>query len=184
MKKNWILIVLSVIIVLAIVFFVVQDNSMAIALQSKGFDPSSVCYIQKPFSDNGKEHAVLQSTADDGALSLIRTEKNGLGFWTVMTVKTDLHYVGLSWVEIADVSARTDFQMESDGRREWHYVCCGNDAMGNIELSNELLPDNTTVSIRQTGNEYTIHLISFNNEGFGDFSLRQILIDNGFIDMS
>lgn len=180
MKGKWIFVVFALVVVLLAVFFILQANSMTLALRSNDLK-TDACYIEQPYMDDGICYAILQTYTDDGTLALVQAKKNVIGFWTVSKVMTNQKYVSLTWLKVHDASQRTDYKLESDGRHEWHYVCCGNDATGIIELSNQMLPENTTVSIRQTGQEYTVHIISFDNAGLGDFSLRQILLDNGFV---
>lgn len=187
--KQRTLIILCILILssLLITFFILQANSLTIALSSSNIESDNLREVVELDTLMGDKYfKVIQSTSKDGALALVQLEKNWLGFWEVIKVntpKTDAGqtYASTAWVKGAGTQRYTATDVP-EFSYEWHYVYCGNDAMKWISFAEGTLPDNITVNVQQLGEFYIIHTVSFADPAdLGGFSIPGYLKENGFI---
>ena len=173
-------------LILLTLFFILQANSLTIALKQADLNTGTVTYIEELDSDNGTLYKVLKTTSDTGALALVRMYRSNLGFWKVEDIELSnsekgYDFVSLAWMKHASIR-RFSFQDTPDFEREWHYVYCGNNAIKEIEPLAEFLPRNVTVNVQQAGESYLIHIITYANpDETGTIDMYTILKQNGFV---
>ena len=189
MKSRTIITILCIVFIffLLMTFFILQANSLSIALSSSNITYDNPRQIVELDTLTGeKDFKVLQSTTKDGELALVQLERNWLGFWEVINVNTPKNdagqtYVSTAWVKGAGTQRYTATDIP-EFVYEWHHVYCGNDALKRIHFSEGSLPQNITVNIQQIGEFYIIHTISFADPSeLGSFSIPTYLKENGFI---
>ena len=158
------------------------DGGFAAALEAAGLN-GYVDHIEELDLDQGREFRVFQGTTKEGKPALARAEKNELGLWEIVTLKTLTREKGcieISWVKAAGERrySRWDDPVQE---KEWHYVYYGNDAVKAIELHPEQMPQNAAVSIQQDGATYRIHVVIYGAGGFLMF-VREALEANGCVE--
>lgn len=174
MKNNkTILICAGTIILLLLAFFLIRFNSLNISLLYNKLDLSSVHYIEKKTTTEEETYCVLQTTTTTGDWALVYASMNALGFWKITDLSTGCDFATLEWSQAAGVS-RYDYKENPVFERQWNYVCCGSDAVGNIKIAEDKLPPNSTVQIRQTGSIYIIQIINFSEDGLADIDIHSM----------
>ena len=164
-------IVLSTILVLVIVFAALYLNSYSIALQSAGFDLEKTVLIDMGLtgSDKTEYRVVAEYPASENAKVAYLSKEPGFSFWKVdytvdTPLQTDTGMLELYWSAAAGGRTFTALT-SSDGQFEYHELYHGNNATKQISIPQDLLPENTAVSIQQTGSEYLIHFIWYGEMG-------------------
>lgn len=176
----------SVLLVLAIVLAILRTYSFSTAVRFANLDPNSISYVEELGMDNnGDEFCVFQTQTTSGNLALAYATRDKLGFWHIDRIKEasmTQKYTALGWVESAGIR-RFSYLETPVFEDEWHFVYCGDDAVGNIKLLPEQLPPNSTVNIQQTGENYLIHMIIFSSQAFDveTLDLRAFLKQNGCV---
>ena len=184
MKNKKAVICIIVLCFVLISTFILAALSENIALAYAGVDTKK---MMQPIIELGVmddvPYKVLRATTNNDEPVILRLTKK-LGFWQIdrlEKVRKGQTYAAHGWAITAG------FQKNSDEDRylfnkEWHYVCTGNDAQKQIEIPNELIPENTTINIQQSGEFYLIHVVSFGDpEHFQQLNIPAYLKENGFI---
>lgn len=178
------IVIIAVIVLLIAALGALWFNSYSIVLWRNGFHNASVSIIDAGLDANGDEYRVVQGNDIDLNVRLAYMTKGIMGTWKVWYVEdtpsAETGMVRISWTMPAGfqrfrVGDDTTFEYES------HLVYCGDNANKKIEIPAELLPPNVTVSIQQGGTSYTLHFITFGDEGFNDLDVYDLLKKSGCI---
>ena len=188
MRNNRGLIISAIVLVVVILFFLFQWQSLSIAMKREGA-LVSVMSTQFEFESNGLKHRVMISTTKDGEDFIALAQRNKLGFWKILQYSHTRRNAGNAVASIIwiDNHCFQSFQptdigsaLQRDSSTEHHYVYHGTTAKALIEFPPEQIPDNMTVGITQAQGYYVIHVISY--EANLRFNVEQLLVDTGVID--
>ena len=116
---------------------------------------------------NGKEYAVVVGGTQDEVGKILYLSKGFAGFWTVemTSQKADeaTGMVELYWNEIYG----TKFHISSapmKAQYDCHLMVSGNNAIAEITIPKDYLPEGVTVGVQQWGSRYVLHLMSYNGD--------------------
>lgn len=157
------------------------------ALQKAGISAEDVFYIHAgAFDSDGNHYKLVQSTMlDTGLPVIVKVMQNPDATWTVndkeCVSSSREGYASLSWFEDGGSRSFTGAANPSYNMRQTHMVYYGDNAKALVQLTQEQIPGNVTVSIQQNRNEYWIYVFSANAKSI-DLPLMQYLRDNGCID--
>jgi len=180
MKKTYI--ILLVLIFAVMCFFVLQTHSFSLGLVRVGLNPGDVETIEHSYDSVMKEFKVIKSSSKQHEIVLALVTKNSMGFWNVKkTSKATPARPNL--VEIASMrnagAKRFTHTENAIFENEWHYAYYGTNADKLIEFLPRQIPDNVTVNIRQAGQKFWIHLISFSEpDVISNINIEALLKEN------
>lgn len=166
MKKPYI--ILSVLIFAVIGFFVLRFYSFSLGLVRAGLNPHDVEVIEHSHDRVINEFKVIKTSSEKHEIVLALVAKDSMGFWRVKDVNeaTSIrpNLVEIAWTRsvgtiITRIFTPTDNPIFVED--EWHYAYYGTNAIKLIEFLPRQIPYNITVNIRQAGQKFWIHLISF-----------------------
>lgn len=169
----------GIILLLLLAFFLIQHSSLKLSLLFHKLDTSSVHYIEKKVTTEEETYCVVQTKTTSGDWALVYAKLTPLGFWTITNIQSGRDFSALEWSQPAGVR-RYDYKENPVFERKWNYVCCGSDAVGNIQIPDDQLPPNATVQIRQTGSVYLIRIIYFSEDPFSEIDIHTVIssVDN------
>ncbi|WP_028562449.1 hypothetical protein [Paenibacillus pinihumi] len=180
-KKIWISI--GILFLTAIlVFLILRANSLNLALKSGGYSVSYTTF-ERGFNANDRAYTVIGTTKNE-EIKLIYLEKNSLGFWKMWYDSPSIHskFASTNWTNIAGFR-KFDFQDNPQFTFEFHWLYYGINAVKRIELPLEKLPPGTAVNIQQSGDTYSIHLLSYEQpEKWKNIDIYQLLLESGSIE--
>jgi|GEM_PF-635573 len=181
MKKSQI-ILLFVLIFLVIGFFVLQTYSLSLGLVRAGLNPGDVETIEHSYDSVMKEFKVIKTSSKEHEIVLALVNKDSMGFWKVKNTSEATsarpNLVEIAWMR--DAGARRFTHTENAiFENEWHYAYYGTNAAKLIEFLPGQIPDNVAVNIRQAGQKFWIHLISFSEpEVISNINIEALLKEN------
>ena len=185
MKSKKIILCVTLLCIALVALFALCAFSEDIALARAGVDTGKTIrpIIELGIMDD-VPYKVLQASTKNGDPIILRLTKNKLGFWQTDRLEETREgqtYAEHAWMIDAGLR-RFSVQDVTEFNDEWHYVCTGNDAQKRIEIPNELVPENTTINIQQSGGFYLIHVVSFGDpQYFQQLNIPTYLKENGFI---
>ncbi|MBZ4646474.1 MAG: hypothetical protein PWR27_1432 [Petroclostridium sp.] len=181
MKKSHIILLL-VLIFAVIGFFVLQSCSFSLALVRAGLNIGDVEDIEHSYDSVMKEFKVIKTSSKKHEIVLALVTKDSMGFWEVKktseatSVRPNL--VGIAWIRSAGAKRFTHTE-NAIFENEWHYVYYGTNAAKLIEFIPGQIPCNVTVNIRQAGQKFWIHLISFSEpDVISNINIEALLKEN------
>ena len=175
----------GIVVILAVIYAFLVANSFNLALQWEGLTTQRVRVIEDIDIDSkDRVFQVVQTTTKAGDMALVRLVKSSFGFWMVDQVNTTEQTEPYDWVSIAWVLGAGIKRYTAGGddhsELEWHMIYYGTNAIKEIKFNPSQIPENVAINIQQVGNEYWIHLISFENSGKNiSFDLISTLEQNG-----
>lgn len=184
MKRRQILWSIAAIVLLVLIIYcIVAHNSLNIALKRAGYQTDGIRRVVELEKDStGCLFSVFQVYSDDGKIALIYAKRDSLGFWHLSGIddyKEEKGYASLVWSKGAGIR-RFSFTDNPVFEWEWHFVYCGNNAIKEIVIEPDQIPENCAVNIQQAGEFYLIHIVTF-AENPESIEIGEILTDNGCI---
>ncbi|KQY84028.1 hypothetical protein ASD24_09540 [Paenibacillus sp. Root52] len=181
MKKiGWI--ILSLLIIAVITLMIIRANSLKLALSWGGYSTSYSTYHQG-YNANQLEYKVIEAGEGDNPI-LIYLERNRFGFWKILYDSgqtPDAKFAHILWMNSGGFK-KFAFQDDPTFSTEWNYLAVGTNAVKQIELSPDWLRPGTAFKIQQTGESYSIYLITFTDPEDGEImDIYQLLLDKGMI---
>ena len=132
---------------------ILYSNNHAIVLRIAGLNETQILYSSQMTYG---EIRVIFSDRDDGNFAMLR--KNRFGIWSVMRTAnrdSETGFLYFTWSSIG--------WHGRDFINGWHSALYGTNAIARIGIDNTLLPPNTSISVRQEGRRYVVHIISTGN---------------------
>lgn len=161
-----------------------MEPAFAAMLEEAGLKQDGVRYLKELGFDMGCQFKVFQTTAQDGTLVLAYAEKSeDSGAWEITRSESSaegMPYISFMWFGGRQTRKYNRWDTEVV-EQEYHYAYCGNDAVTDIRLRPEQLPENAAVNIRQEGSFYLIHVALYSTGGMPQVSVREALEENGCV---
>jgi len=150
--------------ILIIIFFLIHTSGFSLALIRAGFNTNDVEVIEHSYDSAVGEFKVIKTSSKEHKIILACMSRNSFGFWKVITtsevtsVRPDI--VEIAWVRGAGAKRFTHTE-NAIFENEWHYAYYGTNATKLIEFLPGQIPENVAVNIRQAGQQFWIHLVSY-----------------------
>jgi len=161
MKKSHIVWVL---IFIVIVFLVLRACSFSLGLIISGLDPGDVEVIEHSYDRVMKEFKVIKTSSKEHEIVLALITRNSIGFWKVRNTSEATavrpYLVEIAWMRHAGAKRFTHME-NAKFEFEWHYAYYGTNATKLIEFLPGQIPENVAVNIRQAGEKFWIHVITY-----------------------
>ncbi len=184
MRKT-ILAVLALLLTAGVIGFVVaRQTSLERALRHVGYD-TAYDELFAGFDNNDDRNLVLRVHSDAQPLALATATQNKAGFWALTPHTTDAesdsHQVACGWMR-SDGWRQPDLTRDPTFGNEWHLFYCGDNATGPVAFLPGQLPEGVAASIRQSGSDFSIHLVSFGEpEVLNEVDMQALLLAAGCI---
>ncbi|MBQ9767172.1 MAG: hypothetical protein IJW37_03620 [Lachnospiraceae bacterium] len=174
MKKKIIFIASALICILLLCYCF----SFPLCALVNGYRISETHCIDYAYDANGKEFRVIQTRDRDDVPVLAVFTKNSLGFFCE-TKKAEGGDVCPQLMWSKDLSP-----LAVPGEWEWHSVYYGTDAIAEVKIFADQIPDNVIVSVSHPSveSDYMIHCISYDAASISGFDVRSVLKENGCIE--
>lgn len=183
-KSN--IITLSVAILAVVCFFIIRAYSFSLALRMSGLNPGDVEEIEHSYDSIMKEFKVIKTSSKKKEIVLALMARDSIGFWKVKYTNEATpirpNLVSIVWIRDAGTKRYT-YKENVISENEWHYVYYGTNASKLIEFLQGQIPNNVTVNIRQSGQKFWIHLISFSEpDVISSINIEELLKTNNCIE--
>lgn len=157
-------ILIGVIVVLVIIALVVLFcNAFSLSVFFHGYEPKSTSTYEESFNANGDMIRIVHvRDRKSGKEGLVEFVRNDLGWWSEWARPTPRDENGWLTLFRSRPSGFRNYGMHQYGM-EWEeqFWVVGDNAISLIELKQEQLPPNTTVSIHQSGSFYRLRFVWF-----------------------
>ena len=141
--------------------------------------------IEHSYDSHIKKFKVIKISSGKNEIVLAIAAKTPMGLWKVIdtnegtSVRSNL--VEIVWIR-GGGAKRYIHTENAVFENEWHYAYYGTNAKKLIEFSSGQIPENVTVNVRQAGQKFWIHFISFAEaDVLNSINMEAILKENGSI---
>jgi len=183
-KKNVGKIILCILLILLSIAYL---NNYIIVIRNAGLNNQKAKILISDIDGSNNKFVIIKTRDSNNQLVLARISRGLLGIWKVSSIKEmeeyddSLKIAVMAWVD--GIGARRfDFSQNALITYEWHFFYSGTGAKKLIEIPNEMIPNNFTISIEQSGEDFDLHIITYSDEenlGVTDF-LDKIINSNYF----
>ena len=179
MKKVYVIFPVLLAIIL-ICFFIYQANSFSFALIKAGFRSGDSDIIYHGFDNNNDEYKIVKTSTDKEKVILLIMTKNNMDIWSVSKIRKNDHngVVSIGW--FGDGGAKWyEYTDNPIFFTETHVVYYGTNATKLIEFLPDQIPENVTLSVRQAGKIFCIHVLTRDRpERLEKIDVVELLIKN------
>ena len=179
-------IILAIFISVILILFVIRENSFSFSLIRHRLGAFNYDPIVHSFDiSNRYEYKVIRTGSSDSDIVLAFLRKNKFGFWKVYDYKENTensNLVNIKWFTSGGAKSYNHDE-KPVFEQEAHIIYYGKNAKKSIQFFPGQLPDNATVNIRQAGDKFMIHIITFsaNLDAFNNLDMNNILKNNNCI---
>lgn len=181
-KTKRLIIKLAVLLAIVAVLFVLSFIGYQHAL--RGVKTKNAILLDSGVDSNDLEYRVVLERKNDVGVRIAYQNKNAWGIWKDRNVEDrTFAQVGLVAMGWANVAGFKRFAVDDTHPVEFetHIVYCGNNAVKQISIPPDMLPDNLTVNIQQCGSFYILHFITFGDSESTRFDPNELLMAEGCI---
>lgn len=181
MKNHKIVLSAALVILVAIILLWINNYRLVVAIN--GLNSRDILY--SGIDDNGSVYRIIETVPNRNKIALAYLSKNKLGIWSLSSSasydKTTGQLASIGWMRQAGIKRF----LASDNpifETEWHRIYYGENAIKAISFLPGQIPGNIAVNIRQAGNQYSIHLISYESpDKLNNINMKEILKKAGCI---
>lgn len=171
-----------VFLILIVGIFIIQTNGFSLALIRAGFNTNDVEVIEHSYDSTIGEFKVIKTSSKKHNIILAWMSRDSFGFWKVImtndatTVMPNL--VQIAWMRGAGAKRFTHTE-NAIFESEWHNAYYGTNATKLIEFLPGQIPENVAVNIRQAGQQFWIHLVTYGEpEVLSKINIEKLLKEN------